>query len=271
MPKIYAIANRKGGCSKTTTAGALASGLSRKGARVLVVDLDPQGNITDWTGFDTEGKNTVYEILAKRCEPCEAIYRCKHYDLMPADMDLANLSADLENVSGREYRLREAIQTTGDDYDVVVIDTPPQLSVFMPLAMTAAADGVVVPTDNGRFAMKGMDELRGLIAETKKYTNPDIRVAGILLTKYNNRQNVSKTMAYVTRRFSEYFDCDVYKTFIRQSVGIVEAQISSTDIFDTPKALRGAANSAEGDGATEDYRAWVDEFCIKENIFEGGR
>lgn len=256
MGKIYAIANRKGGCSKTTTCGALASACSRFGFKVLVVDVDPQGNITQWAGFDASESNTTYEVVMKRCDITEAIVERKYYDLLPADSTLSRAESELMNTQGREFRLKEALDKVKDDYDLVIIDTPPNLGFLTIASFVAADSGVIVTTDTSVFATKGMQELADTLEDTARYGNPNARVIGILLTRFNPRLKAMKTMREVTERFGEYFDAPVYDTFIRQSVGVMEAQMESLDIFDLPRL----------NAAATDYAAFAKEFLKKEGL-----
>lgn len=256
MGKIYAVANRKGGCSKTTTCGALASACKRFGYKVLVVDVDPQGNITQWCGFDASDSNTTYEVVMQRCSAKEAIVDVGRYDLLPADSTLSRAESELMNTQGREFRLKEALDEIKDEYDIIIIDTPPNLG-FLTIASFVAADGgVIVTSDTSLFATYGMGELSKTLSDTAKYGNPNARVIGILLTRFNPRLNAMKTMRDVTGRFSDFFDAPVYETFIRQSVGVMEAQMESKDLFDLPK-LNVAIN---------DYVDFAREFLIKENL-----
>lgn len=254
MGKVYAVANRKGGCSKTTTCGALASGLSRLGSKVLVVDMDPQGNITDWAGFDASDADTSYEVIMRRTNIKDAIVHAKHYDLLPADKALSNAEAELSTAQGREYRLREALKEVVDDYDFILIDTPPQLGLLTIISFSAVTGGVIVTTDNGAFATKGMRDLADVLESTREYFNEDARVIGILMTRFNARLNAMKVMKEVTQRFGEFFDAPVYNTFIRQSVGVMEAQMDSVDIFDVQRI----------NAAMTDYEKFVKEFLEKE-------
>ena len=256
MGNIYAIANRKGGCSKTTTCGALASACTRFGFKVLVVDVDPQGNITQWAGFDASGSNTTYEVVMKKCSVREAIVQTPNYDLLPADSTLSRAESELMNTQGREFRLKEALSEIKDEYDLVIIDTPPNLGFLTIASFVAADSGVIVTTDTSVFATKGMQELADTLKDTAMYGNPNARVIGILLTRFNPRLKAMKTMREVTERFGEYFDAPVYDTFIRQSVGVMEAQMESRDIFDLPKL----------NSAMSDYAEFAKEFLKREGL-----
>ena len=233
MGKTYSVANRKGGCSKTTTVGALASGLNELGCKVLVIDMDPQGNISDWAGFNTDGQNTTYEVITNRCEASEAIYETKHYDLMPADNDLFASETELANAIDR--------------YEHMSIN-----------AFVASDGGIIVTTDTGAFSTKGMNDLAETLAMVSKKLNPQAKVIGILLTRFNPRFNAMKVMREVTEKFSAYFEAPVYDTFIRQSVAVMECQMESVDLFDAPKQS----------AAIADYRAFVAEFLHNESAKE---
>lgn len=256
MSRIYAVANRKGGCSKTTTCGALASACTRFGFRVLVVDMDPQGNITQWAGFDASDSNTSYEIVMQKCTIEQAIVKTAHYDLLPADSTLSRAESELMHTQGREFRLKEALDDIEDKYDIVVIDTPPNLGFLTIASFVAANSGVIVTSDTSVFATKGMKDLANTLEDTAKYGNPNARVIGILLTRFNPRLKAMKTMREVTDRFGEYFAAPVYDTFIRQSVGVMEAQMESRDLFDLPKL----------NAAMSDYVEFAKEFLVKEGI-----
>lgn len=258
MGKVYAIANRKGGCSKTTTCGALASACTKFGFKVLVVDIDPQGNITQWAGIDATDSNTSYEVLMKQCEIEDAIIKTEHYDLLPSDSTLSRAESELMNTQGREFRLKEAIEHIKDNYDLIIIDTPPNLGFLTVSSFVAADSGVIVTTDTSVFATKGMADLASTLEDTTRYGNPNARVIGILLTRFNPRLKAMKTMREVTDKFSEYFDAPVYDTFIRQSVGVMEAQMESRDLFDLPKL----------NAAMSDYAEFAKEFLVKEGLAE---
>lgn len=256
MGRIYAIANRKGGCSKTTTCGALASACTRFGFKVLVVDMDPQGNITQWAGYDASESNTSYEVVMKTCDIEDAIVETKNYDLLPADSTLSRAESELMNAQGREFRLKEALERIEDNYDLIIIDTPPNLGFLTITSFVAANSGVIVTTDTSPFATKGMQKLADTLADTARYGNPNAKVVGLLITRFNPRLKAMKTMREVTERFGEFFEAPVYDTFIRQSIGVVEAQIDSIDLFDLPK-LNAAMN---------DYADFAKEFLQREGL-----
>ena len=254
MGKTYVVANRKGGCSKTTTVGALASGLNKGGYKVLVVDMDPQGNITDWAGVDTDGENTVYEVLRREASAAEAIVRTDHYDILPADDALTSIEADLQTTPGKEYRLKEVLATVKDGYDFILVDTPPNLGYLSVCSFAAADGGIIITSDASAFASKGMNKLVEQIELAKQYYNKDVRIAGILLTRVNPQTNVFRTIQALTKQFGEIFNAPVYETYVSQSTVVMNAQMTATDLYEMPKL----------NAATNDYKHFVNEFLMKE-------
>lgn len=260
MGKIYAIANRKGGVGKTVTSCAISSGIPRlvPEYKTLLVDFDAQGNATQWCGFDASDSNTAYEVIMQKCSARDAIVNAGRYDLLPADSTLVRAESELVNIQGREFRLKEALEEVKDDYDFIFIDTPPNLGFLTIAAFVAADGGVIVPSDTSMFATKGMGDLANTLKDTARYGNPNAKVIGILLTRFNPRLKAMKTMREVTERFSEYFDAPIYDTFIRQSVGVMEAQMESKDLFDLPKL----------NVAMSDYAEFAREFLVREGMAE---
>ena len=254
MGKVYVVANRKGGCSKTTTVGALASALHMGGYKVLVIDMDPQGNISDWAGIYTRDEYTVYDVLHRRVDISEAIKQAKYYDILPADERLMQIESDLQNTPGKEARLKECLEPVKDTYDFIIIDTPPNLGYLSVVSFAAADGGILVTSDASAFASKGMNRLVEQIDLAKRYYNPDARITGILLTRVNPQTNVFQTIRALTTQFGELFDAPVYETFIRQTTVVMNAQMTATDLYDMPK-INAAAN---------DYKKFTNEFLVRE-------
>ena len=254
--RIYAVANRKGGCGKTTTVGSLASIANSRGVKTLAVDMDPQGSLTYWCGLDTTDELTAYEVLTNKTKAKDAIVSLKRYDLLPADLALLTTQVELDRVAGKEHRLEEALAEVEEDYDMILIDTPAQYGLLMDIANTAAKDGIVITTDAGAFSTQGMKALQDSLEGIQKYYNPGAKVIGILLTKFNEHWNVMKAMKGVTTHFAEYFAAPLYDTFIRQSVSIMEAQLDVLDILDID----------EKNIARKDYESWTSEFLSIEDI-----
>ena len=253
MRRIIAIANQKGGVGKTTTAGAMISGLSNKGFKVLGIDLDPQGNLSDGCGAEMYHNPTVYELLKKEVSPGEAIQTIQNFDIIPANIMLAGAEQELSQ-TGKEHRLKETVSTIVDQYDYIVIDTPPSLGILTVNAFTAA-DEIIIPTTAGIFAANGIQQLNTTIQNVKKYCNPQIEVAGILLTRFNPRTNISRQIKELTEQLGHYIDVPVYETFIRSGIAVEEAQANRKDIF----------SYSEKAAVAEDYRAFIEEYLRRVN------
>ncbi len=248
MAKVVVTANQKGGVAKTTTASALAAGLKQKGFSVLLVDMDPQGNLSDSVGADNMSELTVYELLKNETEAKEVVQKLDVFDIIPANIMLAAAEQEISEI-GKEQRLKEKLEPVMQEYDYIVIDTPPALGLLTINAFTVA-DEVIVPTTAGIFAATGIKQLYDTIEKVKKYCNPKIKIAGILMTKYNPRTNNDKDMKELTEKLAQYMQVPVYNTFIRNSVVVEEAQSRKTNLLSYKK------NSA----VSEDYISFVEEY-----------
>lgn len=258
MGKVYTVANRKGGCSKTTTVGATASCLTKMGYKVLVVDMDPQCNLSNWSNLNGEddGVNTTYEVMKRECEPNDAIFPIPgRYDLMPASDNLSLLEAELSQSADAYFRMKDPIEEIQDDYDVIFLDTPPNLGMLTLNAFVAAEDGVILTSDTSAFAAKGAVDLAESLKSVLRL-NPNARIIGILLTKYNPRYNQHKILKDSSERFGKIFDAPVYKTFIRQSVTVIEAESDGEDLM----------NMGKKSSASEDYMAFAMEFVEQQGL-----
>lgn len=246
---IVAIANQKGGVGKTTTAQALAAGLAERRYSVLGIDLDPQGNFSSACGAENYNVPTVYEVMKRSAGIRDAIQHMKGgYDLIPANIMLAGAEQELSQ-TGKEHRLKEALSAVSGDYDFIVIDTPPSLGVLTVNAFTCATD-ILIPTTAGIFATAGISQLNETVMSVQKYCNPDVRIQGILFTRFNPRANISRQIRELTEQLSKYISAPIYNTYIRAGVAVEEAQANRTDIFDY----------ASKSTVAEDYRAFIDEF-----------
>ena len=245
MGKIYVIANQKGGVAKTATAEALAAGFTDRGFKTLAIDMDPQTDLTDNTGFgydpeqimqlllDDESKEseypTIYDVMKGSSTAAQAIQHLDEFDLIPGDISLA--SADMEfTQTGREYKLKKALSPIKDSYDYIFIDTPPALGILTVNAFMAA-DSVIIPV-SGTNSVKGIRNLAKTISVMREYGNPDLKIAGFLLTMFNPRANVFKMFRNVLEEYAKRLDTKVYDSFIRKSVIVDEAAAMTTDIFE---------------------------------------
>lgn len=247
--KTITLSNQKGGVAKTTTTGALASGLSQRGYKVLAVDTDPQCNLSLSSGVDILNMDqTLYDVFKGTAELQDTIQKTDlGYDLSPGGLNLA--VADMEfTQTGREFMLREALDSVKADYDFCIIDTPPTIGILTVNALTAS-DSVVIPLTADLYSIQGLSQLNGMIERVRKYSNKDLKIAGLLITRHDERTNISKALQDQITQTAEKLGTKVFKQPIRNSVAVRESQVMKSDIFtEAPKA-----------NATKDYTAFIDE------------
>lgn len=247
--KVIAVANQKGGVGKTTTSHALSARLSKLGFKVLAIDLDPQGNLSSAFGVDNYNKPTIYNLMKNEVTAKEVLQKAQNgVDVIPSNIMLAGCEQELSH-TGKEHRLKECIEPIKNNYDFIIIDTPPSLGVLTVNAFTASND-ILIPTTAGIFAATGINQLNITVTSVKKYCNPNINIIGILFTRFNPRVNISKQVKELTEEISEFISVPIYKTYIRSAIVIEEAQANHKDIFDY----------AENSTVSEDYKNFVDEF-----------
>lgn len=237
MAQIIALANQKGGVGKTTTAINLGAALSKKGKKVLLIDIDAQGNATSGVGIDkSEIENDVYQVIVNGVAIQDAIIATEHFDIVPATLDLAGAEIELASLMARETRLKSALDEIKDNYDYILIDNPPALSLLTINAFTAA-NSILVPVQTEYYALEGLGQLLNTIEQVQKHFNPNLHVEGVLLTMYDVRTNLSKQ---VTEQVREYFGDKVYQTMIPRNVRLSEAPSFGQVIFDYDPKSAGA-------------------------------
>ena len=222
MGKIIAVVNQKGGVGKTTTVINLAAALVEKKHKVLVVDIDPQGNATSGCGvLKNQAKSTVYDILVNEVDIEEVITKAEHeeIDIVPANMNLAGTEVELVNTKQREFILKKQLDKVLDKYDYIFIDCPPAVNVLTINALTAA-HSVLIPMQCEYYALEGLSQLVQTIGLVKKNTNHQLILEGILFTMYDNRTNLS---AQVVKEVKTHFASTVYNAKITRSVRLSEA------------------------------------------------
>ena len=222
MGKIIAFANQKGGVGKSTSAINIASALGLLGKKTLIVDLDPQGNTTSGVGINKKQiKTSSYDILISRSDTKSAIVKTKfeNLDILPSNITLAGAEFELVDTSNREGRFKSAMDKVKDEYDYIIVDCPPSLGLLT-LNALVASNGVVVPMLCEYFSLEGLTQLMITIREVKKRFNPSLDLAGILITMYNGRLNLS---AEVLHELKKYYSDKLFKTMIPRSVRLSEA------------------------------------------------
>lgn len=238
-PVILAIANQKGGVGKTTTAVNISAILSRRGLRLLLVDMDPQGNATSSFGIDKRALDTtVYDILVGDYPAADLRIRevRPHLDLLPANPSLAGAEVEMVDLDERSYRLRDALDTVTDDYDLIVIDCPPSLGLLTVNALCAATR-VVVPIQCEYLALEGLGQLIATIDLVKRSLNPDLDVAGVLMTMYDVRTRLS---AHVVEEVRRFFPRRMFQTIVPRSIRLAEAPSYGQSIDEYDAGSRGA-------------------------------
>ncbi|MGL6291798.1 MAG: ParA family protein [Silanimonas sp.] len=237
MARILAIANQKGGVGKTTTAVNLAAALATTPRRVLLVDLDPQGNATMASGVDKrELEASTCEVLFGEATAEAAIVTTTEgYDLLPTNIDLTAAEIRLMDEPQREQRLKNALDTLRGRYDYVLIDCPPSLSLLT-LNALAAADGVIVPMQCEYFALEGLSALVNTIEALKQKLNPRLEIAGIVRTMYDVRNNLASA---VSNELTEHFGDKVFRSIVPRNVRLAEAPSHGKSIIGYDRASRG--------------------------------
>lgn len=222
MGRIIAIANQKGGVGKTTTAVNLAACLTVKGKKVLLIDMDPQGNTTSGLGVDkTELENTVYDLMIGECSIKDCIIEnvFQDMDMIPTNVDLAAAEIELIGIERKEYILKDEIDFIKNKYDFIIIDCPPALSMLTVNAMTTATS-VIVPIQCEYYALEGLSQLLHTINLVSERLNPDLEVEGIVFTMYDGRTNLSMQVVENVRK---NIGSNVYDSIIPRNVRLAEA------------------------------------------------
>ena len=239
MARIFAITNQKGGVGKTTTTVNLAAGLAMLGKRVLLIDLDPQGNATMGSGVDKrEVTHTVYHLLLNQAKLAEVVRYSETagYAVLAANRDLAGAEIELVGEHGREFRLREALAEVGEHYDYVLIDCPPALNLLTVNAL-AAAHAVIIPMQCEYYALEGLTDLVNTVKKVKAGLNPAIEIEGLLRAMFDPRNTLAQQ---VSDQLKGHFGDKVYDTVIPRNVRVAEAPSYGLSALAYDKASKGA-------------------------------
>lgn len=242
-----AIINQKGGVGKTTTSQALSEGLALRGYRVLLIDLDPQGNLSK-AYKKAQGIGSLSLFKDNRALRGELIQIDERLSLLPSSPHLSELDSTIKG-KGREYLLKSALAPLGGEYDYCIIDTAPSLGIATVNALTAS-EGVVITTLCEYFSLEGIQQLSDTIDVIRKYSNPSLVIRGLLLTRYNNRSIIKREIEEQLKAKAETLGTVVYNSHIRESIAVIEAQTVGKGLY----------NYSMRSNASKDYLSFTDEF-----------
>ncbi|PCH65176.1 MAG: chromosome partitioning protein [Gammaproteobacteria bacterium] len=254
MGNIFAVTNQKGGVGKTTTTVNLAASLAAIGKKVLLIDLDPQGNATTGCGVDKETlKISSYDVIMTQAKAIDAIVKPDDlsFSVMPTNADLTAAEVQLLDVKLREHRLRIALESTREKYDYILIDCPPSLNMLTVNALVAAK-GVIIPIQCEYYALEGLSSLLKTVERVKQRANPALEVTGLIRTMFDARNNLANQ---VSRQLITHFSDKVFHSIIPRNVRLAEAPSHGMPVIDYDRSSRGSVA----------YMALASEFMRKQN------
>jgi chromosome partitioning protein len=225
MGKVLSISNHKGGVGKTTSAINIGAGLNKLGKKVLLIDLDPQANLSQSLGLINQEK-TIYGAL-KGDYKLEPVVVLKGLDVIPSTLDLSGAEIELSSEPGREYILKELIEDIRNDYDYIIIDSPPSLGLLTINSFTAA-DEILIPLQAQFLAMQGLAKLVEVVEKIKSRLNKELKMGGVFITQYDGRKVLNRD---VVETINAHFKSEVFKTKIRDNIALAEAPAQGLDIF----------------------------------------
>jgi len=249
MAKIIAMSQHKGGVGKTTSTANIAAGLALKGIKTLIIDLDPQANLTTIVGGPQDYDSNIYNVLSGKAQPV-ALELSENFFLLPSTLDLSGAEMELAGVPGREFILKEKIAALKEDFEVILIDCPPSLGLLTVNALVASSD-ILLPLQAQFLAMHGLGKLMEVINLIKnRGLNPDLELSGVFVTMFDGRRTLDNDVAEVIKKdFRE----KVFETKIRNTVGLSEAGFGGISIFEYDSKSN----------AAKDYAALTEEIIKK--------
>lgn len=257
MSHIITIANQKGGVGKTTTAVCLAIGLQLKGYKTLLIDTDPQCNSTDTYKADYSETITLYDVLQKEETIEKAVQHTDYGYIIASDPLLSKADIDY-NATGREYLLKESLFAIKEEYEYIIIDTSPSLGILLINALSCS-DWVIIPILADRYSLQGLSSLNDTIQSTKRYTNPNLEIMGLLLTMYQGNTYISKEVLSILPQFEKLFNTKTFDAKIRMTTKVKEATGARTPLLIYDKRST----------AAEDYNLLVEE--IEKEMKQNGK
>ena len=255
MGRIISFANQKGGVGKTTTCVNVSTFMALMGKKVLMIDLDPQGNATSNLGFSKDGKfNSIYQVMSEEKTVQEAIYETniKNLSIIPSNIHLAGVEVELVYMNQREFVIKKIFEQIKNDYDYITIDCPPSLGLITINAFTAS-DAVIIPIQCEFFALEGLSQLMNTIRLVKKKLNPEISIDGVVLTMFTSRSNLGKQVA---EEINKFFADTVFKTTIPRNVRLAESPSYGEPVYVYDKGCLGS----------KAYQALVEEYFDRNKV-----
>ena len=255
MGRIISFANQKGGVGKTTTCVNVSTFMALMGKKVLMIDLDPQGNATSNLGFSKDGKfNSIYQVMSEEKTVKEAIYETniKNLSIIPSNIHLAGVEVELVYMNQREFVIKKIFEQIRNNYDYITIDCPPSLGLITINAFTAS-DAVIIPIQCEFFALEGLSQLMNTIRLVKKKLNPELSIDGVVLTMFTNRSNLGKQVA---EEINKFFADTVFKTTIPRNVRLAESPSYGEPVYVYDKSCLGS----------KAYQALVEEYFDRNKV-----
>lgn len=261
MATVLCVSNQKGGVGKTSTTNALTVGLAARKLRVLAVDFDPQGNLSFGLGAQrpAEDPRTIYQLIKRETSFEDTVQHMPGgYDVLAANLLLSALDIEFTG-AGREYLLRQVLAPLAPRYDVILVDTPPDLGLLTINAFTAS-DYIIIPVLCDLYSLQGLIQLNNTLRQVRMRSNPGIQVAGVLLNRYSRRENISRVVSETAANIAQSLGMPVFDTVIHSSVAVTQAQVQQENMLRAGRRSR----------AVSDYRQLVTELFRREVLKTDG-